>query len=107
MHPCISDVFKEDIGIGSVVTLLWCKCRLPPWTTKFIEMVLILTAEQRPAVFGAMNTIVVTRASKDLLSSLAFGLLATGSQFNDVLGEVATIFSNAGSPLEDSWIAAG
>ncbi|KAM6492930.1 hypothetical protein JOM56_011064 [Amanita muscaria] len=69
------DVFKEDIGIGSVVALLWCKRRLPPWTTKFIEMVLILTAEHRPAVFGAMNTIVVTRASKDFLLSVSWLLL--------------------------------
>ncbi|KAF8328513.1 hypothetical protein F5887DRAFT_1187788 [Amanita rubescens] len=37
----ISDAFKEDVGVGGVVSLLWFICRLPPWATKFIEMVLI------------------------------------------------------------------
>jgi citrate synthase len=37
---------------------------LPPWATKFIEMVLMLTADHGPAVSGAMNTIVATRAGK-------------------------------------------
>lgn len=68
----ISDVFKEDIGLGGVVSLLWFKRRklfisfsitpisddlsiglgLPPWATKFIEMVLMLTADHGPAVSG-------------------------------------------------------
>ena len=48
----ISEVFKEDIGIGGVVALLWFKRRLPPWATKFIEMVLMLTADHGPAVSG-------------------------------------------------------
>ena len=48
----ISDVFKEDIGLGGVVSLLWFKRRLPPWAAKFIEMVLMLTADHGPAVSG-------------------------------------------------------
>ena len=48
----ISDVFKEDIGLGGVVSLLWFKRRLPQWATKFIEMVLMLTADHGPAVSG-------------------------------------------------------
>ncbi|KZT10413.1 ATP-citrate synthase [Laetiporus sulphureus 93-53] len=91
----ISDVFKEDIGLGGVVSLLWFKRRLPPWATKFIEMVLMLTADHGPAVSGAMNTIVATRAGKDLISSLASGLLTIGSRFGGALDEAATMFSNA------------
>ena len=45
-------MFKEDIGLGGVVSLLWFKRRLPPWATKFIEMVLMLTADHGPAVSG-------------------------------------------------------
>lgn len=41
----ISDVFKEEIGIGGVVSLLWFKRRLPPYACKFLEMVLMLTAD--------------------------------------------------------------
>ncbi|OCH88544.1 ATP-citrate synthase [Obba rivulosa] len=91
----ISDVFKDDIGLGGVVSLLWFKRRLPPWATKFIEMVLMLTADHGPAVSGAMNTIVATRAGKDLISSLASGLLTIGSRFGGALDEAASMFSNA------------
>ncbi|KAF8325767.1 ATP-citrate synthase [Cantharellus anzutake] len=91
----ISDVFKEDIGIGGVVSLLWFKRRLPLWATKFIEMVLMLTADHGPAVSGAMNTIVTSRAGKDLISSLCSGLLTIGSRFGGALDEAASMFSNA------------
>ncbi|KAF9457825.1 ATP citrate lyase isoform 2 [Collybia nuda] len=91
----ISDVFKEDIGLGGVVSLLWFKRRLPPWATKFIEMVLMLTADHGPAVSGAMNTIVASRAGKDLISSLASGLLTIGSRFGGALDEAASMFSGA------------
>ncbi|KAF7331562.1 ATP citrate lyase isoform 2 [Mycena kentingensis (nom. inval.)] len=91
----ISDVFKEDIGVGGVVSLLWFKRRLPPWATKFIEMVLMLTADHGPAVSGAMNTIVASRAGKDLISSLASGLLTIGSRFGGALDEAASMFSQA------------
>ncbi|KAG9311513.1 ATP citrate lyase [Chiua virens] len=91
----ISDVFKEDIGLGGVVSLLWFKRRLPPYAAKFIEMVLMLTADHGPAVSGAMNTIVATRAGKDLISSLASGLLTIGSRFGGALDEAASMFSGA------------
>jgi len=67
----ISDVFKEDIGIGGVIGLLWFKKRLPKWATKFIEMVVMMTADHGPAVSGAHNAIVTARAGKDLISCLA------------------------------------
>ncbi|KAH9015854.1 ATP-citrate synthase [Lactarius hengduanensis] len=91
----ITDVFKEDIGLGGVVSLLWFKRRLPQWAAKFIEMVLMLTADHGPAVSGAMNTIVATRAGKDLISSLASGLLTIGSRFGGALDEAAAMFSSA------------
>ncbi|KAG1721921.1 ATP citrate lyase, partial [Suillus lakei] len=91
----ISDVFREDIGFGGVVSLLWFKRRLPSWATKFIEMVLMLTADHGPAVSGAMNTIVATRAGKYLISSLASGLLTIGSRFGGALDEAASMFSGA------------
>ena len=55
----ISDVFKENIGIGGVISLLWFKRRLPPWATKFIEMVLMLIADHGPAVSGHVTHLVV------------------------------------------------
>ncbi len=55
----ITDVFKEDIGLGGVVSLLWFKRRLPQWAAKFIEMVLMLTADHGPAVSGYVKPNVV------------------------------------------------
>ncbi|KAI6085615.1 citrate synthase [Hypoxylon rubiginosum] len=91
----ISDVFKEDIGIGGVMSLLWFRRRLPDYASKFLEMVLMLTADHGPAVSGAMNTIITTRAGKDLISSLVSGLLTIGSRFGGALDGAAEEFSKA------------
>ncbi|VVT51119.1 uncharacterized protein SAPINGB_P002990 [Magnusiomyces paraingens] len=91
----ISEVFKEDIGIGGVMSLLWFRRRLPPYASKFLEMVLMLTADHGPAVSGAMNTIITTRAGKDLISSLVSGLLTIGERFGGALDGAANEFKNA------------
>ena len=91
----ISDVFKEDIGIGGVMSLLWFRRRLPAYASKFLEMVLMLTADHGPAVSGAMNTIITTRAGKDLISALVSGLLTIGSRFGGALDGAADEFSKA------------
>lgn len=44
---------------------------------------------------SAMNTIVASRAGKDLISSLASGLLTIGSRFGGALDEAASMFSSA------------
>ncbi|KAG1727303.1 hypothetical protein EDD22DRAFT_853436 [Suillus occidentalis] len=56
---------------------------------------LMLTAEHGPAVRGAMNTIIATCAGKDLISSLASGLLTIRSRFGGALDEAASMFSGA------------
>ncbi|KAI9731404.1 MAG: citrate synthase [Cirrosporium novae-zelandiae] len=91
----ISDVFKEDIGIGGVMSLLWFRRRLPTYASKFLEMVLMLTADHGPAVSGAMNTIITTRAGKDLISALVSGLLTIGSRFGGALDGAAEEFTRA------------
>lgn len=91
----ISEVFKEDIGVGGVMSLLWFRRRLPSYASKFLEMVLMLTADHGPAVSGAMNTIITTRAGKDLISSLVAGLLTIGTRFGGALDGAATEFTNA------------
>jgi len=91
----ISDVFREDIGIGGVMSLLWFRRRLPVYASKFLEMVLMLTADHGPAVSGAMNTIITTRAGKDLISALVAGLLTIGSRFGGALDGAAEEFTKA------------
>ena len=91
----ISDVFKDNIGIGGVMSLLWFRRRLPDYAAKFLEMVLMLTADHGPAVSGAMNTIITTRAGKDLISALVSGLLTIGSRFGGALDGAAEEFTRA------------
>ncbi|XP_057293409.1 ATP-citrate synthase-like [Hydractinia symbiolongicarpus] len=100
----ISDVFKEEMGIGGVLGLLWFQRRLPSYACKFIEMCLMITADHGPAVSGAHNTIVTSRAGKDLISSLCSGLLTIGDRFGGALDGAANQFSEAydsgKSPME-------
>mmetsp|Transcript_2676 Transcript_2676/g.3647 ORF Transcript_2676/g.3647 Transcript_2676/m.3647 type:complete len:1099 (+) Transcript_2676:100-3396(+) len=91
----ISEVFHEDIGVGGVLSLLWFRKKLPPYATKFIEMILMVTADHGPAVSGAHNTIVTTRAGKDLVSSLVSGLLTIGPRFGGALDGAASMMTTA------------
>lgn len=91
----ISEAITEDIGIGGVISLLWFRRRLPLYATKFIEMVLMVSADHGPAVSGAHNTIVAARAGKDLVSSLASGLLTIGPRFGGALDDAAAMFMEA------------
>ena len=91
----ISEVFKKELGIGGVISLLWFRRQLPDYASKFIETILMVTADHGPAVSGAHNTIVATRAGKDLVSSLASGLLTIGPRFGGALDEAAAMFTIA------------
>ncbi|CAF3194974.1 unnamed protein product [Rotaria socialis] len=91
----ITDVIKEDMGIGGVLSLLWFRKRLPKYATDFLEMTLMVTADHGPAVSGAHNTIVCARAGKDLVSCLASGLLTIGDRFGGALDNAAKQFSEA------------
>ncbi len=91
----ISEVFKKDIGIGGVLSILWFKRQLPAYATKFIEMAIMVTADHGPAVSGAHNTIVAARAGKDLVSSVASGMLTIGPRFGGAIDGAAQSFSEA------------
>jgi len=91
----VQDVFKDKMGIGGTLGLLWFQRRLPPYACEFIEMCIMLTADHGPAVSGAHNTIVTARAGKDLISSLCSGLLTIGDRFGGALDAAAKQFSEA------------
>jgi len=91
----ISDVFEKDIGLGGVISLLWFKKQLPPWATKFIEMVICMTADHGPAVSGAHNAIVTARAGKDLISCVVSGMVTIGPRFGGAVDGAAKYFSQA------------
>lgn len=48
----ITNVIKEDLGIGGTLALLWFQRRLPSYANKFLEMCLMVTADHGPAVSG-------------------------------------------------------
>jgi ATP-citrate lyase alpha-subunit len=89
----ISEVIEQGLGLGGVLGLLWFKKRLPKWATGFLEMVVLITADHGPAVSGAHNAIVAARAGKDLVSSLASGLLTIGPRFGGAVNDAAQYFS--------------
>src|SRR5512137_845049 len=91
----ISEVFKQDIGIGGVLSILWFKQQFPAYATKFIEMAIMVTADHGPAVSGAHSAIVAARAGKDLMSSVASGLLTIGPRFGGAIDGAAQSFSDA------------
>ena len=89
----ISKIFEDDYGLGGVIGLLWFKKKLPKWATKFLEMVVLITADHGPAVSGAHNSIVAARAGKDIISSLVSGLLTIGPRFGGAVQGSADHFT--------------
>lgn len=93
--PMAHTLFAQDMGIGGLLGLLWFQRPLPAYARTFIEMVLMLTADNGPAVSGAHNTIIAARADKDLVASIASGLLTLGPRFGGAIDGAARIFTCA------------
>ena len=56
---------------------------------EFVDLTLKLLVDNGPSVSGAINTIVAARAGKDMISSLAAGLLTVGKRFGGAVNEAA------------------
>lgn len=56
---------------------------------QFVDFVLRLLVDHGPYVSGAVNTIVTARAGRDLVSSLAAGLLTIGPRFGGAINQAA------------------
>ncbi len=90
MTEKIVDLAKDpSVTIGDIISLLWFRRRLPQVALDFFNIILKLTAEHGPNVSGAHNTIIASRAGKDLVSSLASGLLTIGPRFGGAIGAAA------------------
>jgi len=100
----LDKIIRENKSIGYVIGLLWFKRELPEFAQQFIEIVIKLTADHGPAVSGAHNAIITARAGKDLMSSLASGILTIGPRFGGAISNAAKYFREAlqkrMSPLE-------
>lgn len=91
----LSRMIAENQGIGGTIGHLWFQRELPDYAKRFIELVIQVTADHGPAVSGAHNTIVASRAGKDLISSLVSGLLTIGPRFGGAIDGAAYWFSKA------------
>jgi succinyl-CoA synthetase alpha subunit/citrate synthase len=76
----ISD-FTAPPNIWKVIGELWLKKSLPEYACNFINTVMVLIADHWPAVSGATNAIITSRAGNDIKSSLIAGLATVGSLF--------------------------
>jgi ATP-citrate lyase alpha-subunit len=88
-------IIEKNKSIGYVIGLLWFKRELPDFAQQFIEIVIKLTADHGPAVSGAHNAIITARAGKDLMSSLASGILTIGPRFGGAISNAAKYFREA------------
>lgn len=88
-HKPISTI---DLNIGNIISNLWFKKELPSYAQKYIEMILCICADHGAAVSGAQNTIISTRAGKDMVSSLCSGLLTIGPKFGGAINQAAKDF---------------
>ena len=85
-------VSELKLDIGNIIGHLWFKKQLSTGFTKYIQLILCLVADHGPCVSGALNTIITTRANKDLVSSLCSGLLTIGSEFGGAINQAAKNF---------------
>ncbi|MGB9694897.1 MAG: citrate/2-methylcitrate synthase [Caldisericaceae bacterium] len=81
----LSELIESKKTIGDIIGLLWLKKQLPEYAAKFIELVIETVADHGPCVSGAHNAIVAARAGKDLVSSVASGLLTIGPRFGGAI----------------------
>ncbi|PSC69965.1 ATP-citrate synthase beta chain 2 [Micractinium conductrix] len=98
----MSELMEGDANVGDAIGLLWFKRRLPRYATKFVEMCVVLCADHGPCVSGAHNTIVTSRAGKDLISCLVSGLLTIGPRFGGAIDDAARYFKQACDAGQDA-----
>lgn len=56
---------------------------------EFVDLILRLLVDHGPYVSGAVNTIITSRAGRDLVSSLSAGLLTIGPRFGGAINQAA------------------
>jgi ATP-citrate lyase alpha-subunit len=91
----ISEIVHSGGKLGDVISLLWFGRRFPKWATEFIELAVMIVADHGPAVSGAHNAIITSRAGKDLISSLCSGLLTIGPRFGGAIDGCAKYMKDA------------
>ncbi|MFH1786715.1 MAG: citrate/2-methylcitrate synthase [archaeon] len=91
----ITEIIAENRSIGDIVAMLWFGRELPKWATNYIELIVKIVADHGPAVSGAHNAIVASRAGKDVISCLCSGLLTIGPRFGGAIDGAAKYMKDA------------
>jgi ATP citrate (pro-S)-lyase len=86
------DVAESSSFACMAMMMLLGKSKISKETEGFADLVLRLLVDHGPYVSGALNTIVTARAGRDLVSSLAAGLLTIGPRFGGAINESAAIW---------------
>ncbi len=73
--------YVENGSIANVISNLWFKRDLPSYWDKFLNTVLILLSDHWPAVSGATNTIITSRAWNSIKDSLIAWLTTIWPRF--------------------------
>jgi ATP citrate (pro-S)-lyase len=82
--------FSRDHSFGAIVTALFLGQKAKSEeAVSFVDFVLRLLVDHGPHVSGAVNTIVTSRAGRDLVSSLSAGLLTIGPRFGGAINQGA------------------
>lgn len=87
--------FVKRRSFASIVTSMFlARNNISKELESFIDLVLRLAVDHGPYVSGAVNTIITARAGKDLISSLAAGLLTIGPRFGGAVNQAAENWLN-------------
>jgi len=82
--------FAQDNSFAKIAASLFLGQKIKSTDTEeLVDFILKVSVDHGPYVSGALNTIVSARAGKDLVSSLATGLLTIGPRFGGALNEAA------------------
>ncbi len=82
--------FAEDHSFGYIVVSMFLGKQIKSRELEdYINFILKLLVDHGPYVSGAVNTIVTSRAGRDLVSSLSAGLLTVGPRFGGAINEAA------------------
>ena len=88
-------IVDNNMGLGGTIGLLWFRRQIPAPFARFIELCLVVCADHGPCVSGAHNTIVATRAGRDMVSSVASGILTIGDRFGGALDAAGQMLMTA------------
>ncbi len=82
--------FTKSRSFASIVACLFlCKKEISTDLEEFVDFTLKILVDHGPYVSGAVNTIITARSGRDLVSSLASGLLTIGPRFGGAINQAA------------------